>query len=59
MCSRVKCGTCQKFTWSGCGEHIEQALAGVAQDQRCACDRDTQKPAGESGDSIFARLFGR
>jgi len=29
---------CSKFTWSGCGEHIEEALQGVAADQRCTCD---------------------
>jgi hypothetical protein len=59
MCSRVKCGTCQKFTWSGCGEHVEQALAGVPADQLCTCGPNAKKSSGESGDSIFARLFGR
>lgn len=24
-------------TWAGCGRHVEQALAGVPQDQRCKC----------------------
>ena len=37
MCSKVVCKNCQKFTWSGCGEHIEDALQGVPADQRCAC----------------------
>ncbi|MFZ9720759.1 MAG: hypothetical protein ACO3T6_04515 [Candidatus Nanopelagicaceae bacterium] len=40
MCSRVTCGSCGKFTWSGCGEHIESALAGLSQDQICKCDGD-------------------
>lgn len=35
MCHRVTCPVCQKFTWSGCGNHVEQALAGVPGDQRC------------------------
>jgi hypothetical protein len=35
MCSRVTCRQCGKATWSGCGEHIEQALYGVPKDQRC------------------------
>jgi hypothetical protein len=34
MCRKVKCKTCGKFTWAGCGQHIEQALAGVPDDQR-------------------------
>ncbi len=36
MCSRVTCPVCHKATWSGCGQHVEQALAGVPADQRCA-----------------------
>ena len=26
MCSKVTCKKCGKPTWSGCGEHIEEAL---------------------------------
>jgi hypothetical protein len=37
MCSRVVCTECKKFTWSGCGEHIADALAGVPDDQICTC----------------------
>ena len=59
MCSPVTCSVCKKITWSGCGEHIEQALAGVPADERCACGPNAKKSAGESGESIFARLFGR
>lgn len=29
MCRKVKCVTCGKWTWAGCGQHIEQCLAGV------------------------------
>ncbi len=36
MCHSVVCLKCQKMTWAGCGQHIEQALAGVAQEDRCA-----------------------
>ena len=35
MCSLVICSQCKKPTWSGCGEHIEQALDGVAKEDRC------------------------
>ncbi len=39
MCSRVACETCGKPSWVGCGEHIEEALAGVAPADRCVCPR--------------------
>ncbi|OQR98740.1 hypothetical protein ACHHYP_08140 [Achlya hypogyna] len=35
MCSRTTCGVCHKPTWSGCGMHIESALRGVAEEDRC------------------------
>jgi hypothetical protein len=37
MCSPAVCNRCTKITWSGCGDHIEEALAGVPEDRRCAC----------------------
>lgn len=37
MCQQVTCADCGKATWAGCGEHVEQALAGVAPADRCAC----------------------
>lgn len=39
MCSPATCDTCGKTTWKGCGLHIEDALEGVAQADRCACER--------------------
>ena len=38
MCSQVICETCKKITWAGCGEHIQEALAGVEEDQLCTCN---------------------
>jgi hypothetical protein len=46
MCRRVTCPNCHKPTWAGCGEHIEEALAGVPKSERCTCT-DAQK-AGAS-----------
>lgn len=37
MCMRVSCDICGKPTWAGCGNHIEEALAGVAKSDRCQC----------------------
>ncbi|NNN02384.1 MAG: hypothetical protein HKL87_00055 [Acidimicrobiaceae bacterium] len=36
MCQRVTCPQCDKATWAGCGQHIEEALAGVPTEERCA-----------------------
>ena len=37
MCSKVQCKKCGKPTWQGCGEHIEEALQGIAPEDRCQC----------------------
>lgn len=37
MCYPVTCENCGKTTWAGCGQHVEQALAGVPDDARCTC----------------------
>ncbi len=39
MCVRVTCQQCGKPSWSGCGAHVEQVLAGVPPSARCACPR--------------------
>ncbi|GAB2511165.1 hypothetical protein GCM10027064_05890 [Microbacterium petrolearium] len=38
MCARIICPACGKPTWDGCGQHIEQALAGVPENERCSCN---------------------
>jgi len=37
MCSPIRCRACGKVTWTGCGEHVEEALAGVPTEERCTC----------------------
>ena len=53
MCQQVNCRVCGKATWTGCGQHIEEALAGVPKSARC------QGHEGEAKPGFFARLFGR
>ena len=53
MCSAATCRTCGKATYSGCGQHVEQVLAGVPREQRCDC-----APA-PSGASLWQRFTGR
>jgi hypothetical protein len=35
MCSPVRCKTCGKTTWSGCGQHVAQVKASVPAGQWC------------------------
>ena len=65
MCARTTCRTCGKPTISGCGNHVEQALAGVPRAQRCpgharaAAPRQTQTVAApQKSGGFFSRLFG-
>lgn len=56
MCARVKCQTCNKPTYAGCGRHVEQVLGDVPVDKRCSC-RETDTQSADQG-SILKRLFG-
>jgi len=37
MCTRITCSSCNKESWEGCGEHVEEALYGVPDSERCQC----------------------
>jgi len=52
MCQRVTCRTCGKASWKGCGQHVEQVLAGVPKSQRCSCPPPERK-------GLLAKLLGR
>ncbi len=45
MCSPATCRSCGKATYRGCGQHVNQVLAGVPDSQRCDC---AAKPAAQS-----------
>lgn len=49
MCSPVRCRTCQKTTWSGCGMHADEVLSGVPAEQRCDC---ASTPARDARDVL-------
>jgi len=49
MCRQVTCRRCGKPTWAGCGQHVNQVMAGVPKAKRCQCP-----PAP----SLVERLFG-
>ncbi|WP_193311440.1 hypothetical protein [Georgenia satyanarayanai] len=52
MCRPVTCPTCQKTTWAGCGEHVDDVMRDVPPSERC--------PGHEWADAGFlGRLLGR
>ncbi len=46
MCKRITCAQCGLATWTGCGNHVEEALRGVPADRRCPGHDDEQPRAG-------------
>lgn len=56
MCYPVKCSTCSKTTWGGCGSHVDSVMRSVAPSDRCECAGNSA-PSGKTG--FFASLFGR
>ncbi len=57
MCRQVTCKRCEKASWAGCGQHVNQVLSGVPQNQRCKCTAP-EMAEWKKGNSFFARLFG-
>ena len=56
MCRPVTCKKCGKTTWAGCGQHVNQVLAGVPASQRCP--GHASESAANSGGRL-RKLFGR
>jgi hypothetical protein len=54
MCRAVKCRTCGKTTWAGCGQHVEQVMRGVPASQRCS--GHPREPSARG--SMLSRIFG-
>ena len=57
MCSQTTCRKCGKATWSGCGNHIEEALAGVPKSQRC--EGHQNDPVEPKAPGFFSKLFAK
>ncbi|KRE93643.1 hypothetical protein ASG76_14500 [Nocardioides sp. Soil774] len=61
MCRPVRCKTCGKTTWAGCGQHVSQVKAGVPAQQWCNGQHtaaEKQQAQGSRG-GFLSRLFGR
>jgi len=55
MCSPAQCNRCGKRSWRGCGQHVDQVMAGVPRSQQCQCEPE---PSGSFLDAMKG-LFGR
>jgi hypothetical protein len=55
MCSKVSCRKCGKPTWSGCGQHIEEALYGIAEADRCKGHENDVPTEKKSKFKIFGK----
>lgn len=44
MCSPAVCQQCNKATYRGCGNHVDQVLAGVPAHKRCSCPPPEKTP---------------
>ncbi|MFN8196421.1 MAG: hypothetical protein U0R80_19305 [Nocardioidaceae bacterium] len=53
MCSPVRCRSCSKVTWSGCGQHVEAVLSRFPAEERCEC-QTSQQPVFD-----LSRFLGR
>jgi hypothetical protein len=59
MCYQVKCGTCGKSTWAGCGRHVASVHRQIPEGQHCACRdwpgvADKAATAAAAGDAAAA-----
>ena len=54
MCRAVRCKTCGKTTWAGCGQHVDQVMRGVPKADRCAGHEGEPKESG-----FLSKILGR
>ena len=66
MCRKVACTNCKKSSWAGCGQHIEAALSGVVETDRCpnwkkggACVTEAPAPAAKAAEPQGAAAGGK
>ena len=66
MCRAVRCKTCGRTTWSGCGQHIASVKARVPAGQWCPgehgeADKANKTDASKSSNNpgFVRRIFGR
>ena len=55
MCRAVRCKTCGKTTWSGCGYHVDNVMAGIPKADRCPGHPKSEKAGKKSLRTLFRR----
>ena len=58
MCRAVNCKICGRITWAGCGQHIDQVMAGVPAGQRCP-GHPRPESSGPSRGGLLSRFRNR
>lgn len=61
MCQAVKCRTCGKTTWTGCGQHVASVRRSVPASDWCNgthTPSELQAAQSQKG-GLLTRLFGR
>jgi hypothetical protein len=43
MCRRAQCQSCNRPTYKGCGNHVEQVLGDVPTSERCHCAEERRQ----------------
>ncbi|KAF5342198.1 hypothetical protein D9611_001984 [Ephemerocybe angulata] len=41
-CYAVKCSSCGKTTWAGCGQHAEAVMKDVKDEDKCTCKESAE-----------------
>ena len=58
MCRAVRCKTCGKTTWSGCGHHIASVKARVPAGQWCSGEHgNTDASESNTNPGLLRRIF--
>ena len=57
MCRAVRCRTCGKTTWAGCGQHVAEVRRTVRASDWCNGHAPDEKQQASGG--LFGWLFGR
>lgn len=58
MCRPVRCRTCERTTWAGCGLHVSQVRAKVPAEDWCAGHDAVVSPRRPESQGWLRRLFG-
>ena len=59
MCRPVQCKVCEKTTWAGCGQHVNDVKRSVPSRDWCDGKHAEAEVAAAQKPGFFSRVFGR